>query len=109
MENMIITLDTYDRLVCVKYKDIEKTIDLLYLDHFKFQGGRIYSVIGEIGSGGWAMSYLLSGKIPIEEEKLFIGGKEKKRGNYVDIGWYIEERQRQLVMLMVKRFFVFLL
>lgn len=91
MENMTITLDTHDRLVCVEYKDTEKATDILYSDHFKFQGGRIYSIIGEIGSGGWAISYLLSGKIPIEKEGLFINGGKITVGEYLDIGWYVGE------------------
>lgn len=91
MEDLIIEVSTHDRIVFTNYRDVERTRDVLYADSFKFQGGCVYGVIGEIGSGGWGISYLLSGKIPIEEEKVVINERTIGKGGYVDIGWYVGE------------------
>lgn len=91
MEEIIIKLDTSDRLVCVEYLGNEATTDMLYTDHFTFQSGNIYSIIGEIGSGGWAISYLLSGKVPVEQEEVFINKRKLLPGDYVNLGWYMGE------------------
>lgn len=59
MEQLTIEVSTYNRIVSTSYRDIEQARDVIDADSFKFQGGRIYGVIRESGSGGWGINFLI--------------------------------------------------
>ncbi len=58
---------------------------------FNFEEGKMYGILGEHGEGGGGISWLLSGRDVIRDEKITVFGKEYKEGETVEEGWYLGE------------------
>lgn len=65
--------------------------ELLYEETFEFEEGKMYGILGEHGEGGGGLSWLLSGRDVIRDEKITVFGKEYKKGETVEEGWYLGE------------------
>ena len=63
----------------------------LYEESFEFEKGKMYGILGESGEGGGGLSWLLSGREVLENEKVIVFGKEYKRGQTVEEGWCLSE------------------
>lgn len=64
-------------------------MDLLYDTQFEFESGKTYGLIGEYGSGGWALSRILSGQEPIQNEKIFLDDVQMPNDMFNKLGWYV--------------------
>lgn len=74
------TLNNYGAMI----DDIEEI-------HCEFECGKIYGIIGECGSGGWGLSYILSGKESLKDQEVFIDGKRVSQEDLKEISWYVGE------------------
>ncbi len=63
----------------------------LYEGTYKFEKGKMYGILGEHGEGGGGISWLLSGRDVIRDEKITVFGKEYREGESVEEGWYLGE------------------
>lgn len=75
----------------VKFRSLTKSIDLLYNEEFLFRQSKVYGVFCNHGEGGWGLSYLLSGKAPINDENIRVGSHIYDKNDYVEEGWYVGE------------------
>ncbi|MCE3202637.1 hypothetical protein [Paenibacillus sonchi] len=63
------------------------------LEHFsyRFIPGKTYALVNNIGEGGWALSYLLSGREKGYKGVISIDGNKIERGLLGSFGWYVGE------------------
>ncbi|WP_019909196.1 hypothetical protein [Paenibacillus sp. HW567] len=63
------------------------------LEHFsyRFMPGKTYALVNNAGEGGWALSYLLSGKGKEYKGEISIDGKKIEIGLLGSYGWYAGE------------------
>lgn len=63
------------------------------LKHFSyyFTPGKTYGLVCNVGEGGWALSYLLSGREQKFSGWITINGKKMERGTLDSYGWYVGE------------------
>lgn len=87
----VIEVGTKDRLMHVRFRNQEYSINTLYENTFSFHGGKLYGILCNHGECGWGLSYLLSGRENVYEENIIVGGKQYKKGEIVEEGWYIGE------------------
>lgn len=71
-----------------KYKSM---VDDLSNFNYSFEGGKVYGLIGECGSGGWGISYLLCGRDSAEGCRVFINGVQVSQKELKRTGWYVGE------------------
>jgi ABC-type dipeptide/oligopeptide/nickel transport system ATPase subunit len=67
-----------------------------YIHDFKYRfcGGNIYGIVGEFGSGGWALSYILSGRKKLVDDTLIkINGDITDSKGLLSISCYIGDKQ----------------
>lgn len=64
------------------------------INHFsyEFTSSNIYGIIGEFGNGGWGLSYVMAGKEPWHDGKIFINNVEINYNTYCKIGCYIGDK-----------------
>lgn len=55
----------------------------------EFSSGKVYGIIGECGSGGWALSYLLSGRDASPNQKILVNNQEISQTDLKRLGWYV--------------------
>ncbi len=67
----------------------EKSQDYMCENTFIFDRGKIYGIVCEHGGGGEAVSLLLSGIMPLKQEKIYIDNKEADAEEMKRIGWYV--------------------
>lgn len=67
---------------------IDDITDLQYV----FSSGKIYGIIGECGSGGWGLSYLLSGKDTCPKQEIIINENNAFQKDLKKIGWYVGDQ-----------------
>ncbi|WP_084783439.1 ATP-binding cassette domain-containing protein [Paenibacillus sp. FJAT-26967] len=58
---------------------------------YEFNSGKIYGVIGECGSGGWALSYCLSGKVKAQHGEIVINQSRVDQNQIINYGSYVGE------------------
>lgn len=58
---------------------------------YSFFPGKVYSVIGEPGKGGWALSYLLAGKVRNYGGDIFVNSKIGNLQLLKKVGWQVGE------------------
>lgn len=58
---------------------------------FTFTSSHVYAIVSESGSGGWALSYLLSGKSKAYTGKIFKDGNLIRYHWLQENGWYVGE------------------
>lgn len=63
----------------------------LYEESFLLEKGKMYGFLGEHGEGGGGISWLLSGRAKLEDEKVNVFGKEYGKGETVEEGWCLGE------------------
>ncbi|MBW7454006.1 hypothetical protein ACFOLF_32430 [Paenibacillus sepulcri] len=74
------------------------------LSHFSytFTAGKIYAVVCKPGEGGWALSYLLSGKTQAYKGEILIDGDIINRRSLQSYGWYIGEELPKKTLLGIR-------
>ncbi len=63
----------------------------LYEESFLLEKGKMYGFLGEHGEGGGGISWLLSERAKLEDEKVNVFGKEYGKGETVEEGWCLGE------------------
>lgn len=91
VETDYIKIKTVERLMTVKFRNYMNSIDLLYNGEFSFRQSKVYGIVSNYGEGGWGLSYLLAGKISIEDENVIVGNHIYCKNDYVEEGWYVGE------------------
>lgn len=91
VETDYIKIKTVERLMTVKFRDFMKSLDLLYDEDFSFRQNKVYGILCNHGEGGWGLSYLLAGKMPIEDENVKVDYHIYCKNDYVEEGWYVGE------------------
>lgn len=87
----IVDMKVKDRLIKVKFRKEETSVNVLYETSFSLYEGKLYGILCNHRECGWGISYLLSGKEKISEEYIVIGGKDYVKGQNVKEGWYVGE------------------
>lgn len=88
-----IILHTKNRIERVSNVFNEIKNDCTYENQYTFESGKIYGIIGEHDEGGELISSLLSGKIPIEEEKVLLNGNPIGTKYFQENGWYVGKKE----------------
>lgn len=90
-----VKLHTYERALNTKFRNEDKWWEYIKDKKYEFSGGKIYGLLSEIGEGGNAISYILSGREKIKCEKLFISNndiqKEYVENKRCQEGWLVGE------------------
>lgn len=87
----VVDMKISDRLLQVKFRKQEYSTNVLCEKSFSFYTGKIYGILCNHNECGWGVSYLLSGRAAIDQEKIFINGKEYNKGEIIKEGWYVGE------------------
>lgn len=80
-------LFTTERIIDTKFNNSQKETEFLYKANFEFIHG-CYGLIGEHGSGGGAISYILSGECKIEDEEIIYNENKIVSPTFSE-GWYV--------------------
>ncbi|MCR5737708.1 MAG: hypothetical protein K6G64_08675 [Eubacterium sp.] len=88
MEKIKIVIEK-DRLIRINNPFGDIYSDYISRNSFEFFKGKSYGIVCEYGSGGEALSLLLSGEISMQLEKSFIDEKEVQK---IDSGWYVGKK-----------------
>lgn len=67
----------------------EKYIDNIHCREFVFEKGKIYGLIGEQGSGGESISSLLTGRINLNGNIIYLDDEILDDGIIQNYGWYV--------------------
>lgn len=88
-ENMEIVVNIKEGVFFPSLINFGSTIDDIADLKCKFSSGKSYGIIGECGSGGWGLSYVLSGRDTCPKQKIFTNEKEISQEDLKRIGWYV--------------------
>lgn len=78
-----------DRFINIKNPFGEKSQDYMCKSSYVFEKGKLYGIIGEHGSGGEAISLLLSNGIVLKQENIYIDDMEMGASDIKKYGWYV--------------------
>lgn len=92
LEKQKVKMELFDRIIVPESVRHEfRNCEYFYEAKFEFERGKLYGILGEHGEGGGGLSWLLSGRDVIRDEKITVFGKEYKMGETVEEGWYLGE------------------
>lgn len=63
--------------------------DVIDEETFLLEKGKIYGIVSEHGEGGEMLSALMSGRIPLKEEKVYFDGVKVLSYELQNMGWYV--------------------
>ncbi|WP_405116037.1 hypothetical protein MHH28_14510 [Paenibacillus sp. FSL K6-1217] len=103
MKNLSI-LDLEDVSISCKptMLNFESKKDSLKHFSYRFTSGKTYAIENNIGEGGWALSYLLSGREQRYSGDIIIDGNKIERDKLNIYGWYVGEGIQSKVPLYKK-------
>lgn len=78
-----------DRFVDINNPFGEKSRDYICTNTFTFKRGMIYGIVCEHGSGGEAISLILSNETLLKQEKIYIDDVEVGESDIENLGWYV--------------------
>jgi ABC-type glutathione transport system ATPase component len=95
MEKILeIDIEFLDMVCDPKLYNYGKLRDYIHDFKYRFCGGNIYGIVGEFGSGGWALSYILSGRKKLAEDtRIKINGHITDSKGLLSISCYIGDKQ----------------
>lgn len=95
MSNYTVDFNVAESIVSPSMESYGAMSDLICSSQYTFHSGKIYGIVGECGSGGWGISYILCGRGWPKECKIKINGKEVNQGELEKVGWYVGEGVRR--------------
>ena len=91
MNDLMIRVESGDTIFSPEMENYGSMTDYLMDFCHSFEGGKIYGLIGECGSGGWGISSLLCGKESREESRVLMNGVKVSQNELEKWGWYVGE------------------
>lgn len=67
----------------------ETYVDNIHCREFVFEKGKIYGLVGEHGSGGESISSLLTGRINLNDNIIYLDDIKLDEGSIQNYGWYV--------------------
>lgn len=89
MKQVILEVDIKEGIFYPSLKNFGSIIDDITDLHCKFHSGNIYGIIGECGSGGWGLSYVLSGRDTCQQQRIYINENRVSQKDLEELGWYV--------------------
>lgn len=88
MKQIILEVDIKEGVFYPSLRNFGGVIDDITDLHCKFRSGNVYGIIGECGSGGWALSYVLSGRDTCPQQKIYVNENGVSQKDLEELGWY---------------------
>ena len=85
----IVKLFTTEEIIYVENNRKEKYIDNLHNGSYEFRTGKIYGLVGEVGSGGEAIVEILTGRYKTKKQKIYFDDVAVRQDDIMDNGWYL--------------------
>jgi hypothetical protein len=85
-----IKLENYDKLADPQLFGYGQMRDYCHRLSYDFTGGNSYGVIGDCGTGGWTLSYVLSGRINVGANgRIWLNGNAADQRMLIEQGCYV--------------------
>ncbi len=77
--------------------------DVWHYEILKLESGKIYGLVGEYGQGPMYVSYLLGGKVPFDDLRLYYNDAEIKESDLERISWNLEPSHEKYKNAVVRK------